>query len=293
MDDGRARPRSILVIGASGPIGQQLVAALTGCNYSRTGRIALLRASMGMGYAAVASGSVDLTDTEAPIAAMSEQPGAVVYLAGVGAQTAADHGLIGQELHVNALKRVIDEMDAFRNPSTLVYASSTAVHGAATAYSAQKAEGESLLLRCRAAGIALRFPTVLPRLRAQRSSLFLDEAVRRLSQGLEYRWPIVAERRVRLMSTAAAARHIVAAIALGAAGRCRRLDLPATIATPLDICNLLGGGAPSVSIQQDVDEALAARPVDIDSGEAEALGFPAAESLTQLLTSSERHLQIG
>ena len=291
-DDAQALPHRILIVGASGPIGRALVTNLAGQHHSSADRIVLLQRGKQGDYSPIARGDVDLMEPQALAAWLGEEPEAVAYLAGVSAETAQAQPAVGRELHVNGFIRVLEAMAAFRNTSIVVYASSTAVHGAQTAYADQKAEAEALLLVSSTAGTCLRFPTVLPRRSTQTRTAFLDEAVRQLSSGKEFRWPVAPDRRVRLMSTTAAARHIATAINLGPAFGRRVLDLPATIATPRNINSAEGSGDPLVSVQPNLDKALEDRIVDIDSSEAAELGFPTAESVDQLLLAAKSQLRI-
>lgn len=286
-------PQRVLVIGASGPIGCALVSNLLELQYVGADRIVLLERDRESGYAPIASGHLEGMALDVLHPWLREAPDAVVYLAGVRAEVARAEPALGRELHVTGFGRVLEAMAVSRNPAVVVYASSTAILGPKSAYGDQKAEAEALLLASDVAGASLRFPTVLPRGSAHASTAFLDEAVQRLSSGRPFRWPIAADRRVRLMSTAMAAHHIAVAIKLGMAVGRRILDLPATIATPRDLCSAVGDGAPDVVIQQDLDAALASRIVDIDSSEAARLGFPAAEALDQLLFAAKSQLWVS
>jgi nucleoside-diphosphate-sugar epimerase len=292
-DVEQALPHHILIIGASGPIGRALVTNLVGQHCSSADRIVLLQRGKQCDYSLIARWDADLMEPQALAALLGEEPEAVVYLAGVSAETAQAQPVVGQEIHVNGFSRVLEVMPAFRNPSIVVYASSTAVHGAQTAYATQKAEAESRLLVSSTAGTCLRFPTVLPRRSTQTRTSFLDEAMRQLSSGNEFRWPVALDRRVRLMSATAAARHIATAIKLGPTFGRRVLDLPATITTPRNIYSAAGSGDPLVAVQPDLDKALEDRIVDIDSSETARLGFPPAESVDQLLLAATSQLLIS
>lgn len=286
-------PRRILVLGASGPIGLALVSNLLGMHYVCADRIVLLERRGGqIGFSPIASGNVEGLAFDRLAPWIDKEPDAVVYLAGVRVETAQANPALGRELHVTGFARVLEAMAALRRPAGVVYASSTAVHGPPTAYGDQKAEAEAMLLGSSVAGACLRFPTVLPRARSTARTAFLDEAVRRLSSGRPFQWPIAADRRIRLMSASMAARHIIAAIEIGSAGSRWILDLPATIATPRDICCALGGCNPELLVQEDLDKAIASRIVDIDSSEAAELRFPVAETLDQLLSAARSKLQV-
>jgi nucleoside-diphosphate-sugar epimerase len=264
---------------------------LTGTRVSSSDRVVLLQQQgQRRDYSPIAHGSIDLMTRPDLGPWIDEEPDAVVYLAGVNSETVRNEPALGQELHVSAFRRLVEAMAPFRARSIVVYASSTAVHSAQSEYASQKAEAEGLLLGGDTAGIALRFPTVLPRGNASSRTAFLDEAVRQLSSGKDFRWPIAADRRMRLMSSAAAARHLSTAIGIGAQAGQRVLDLPAAVATPRDLCGAAGSGPPHTLVQQDIDQALAARIVDVDASEAARLGFPPAESVDQLLVAARSAL---
>lgn len=280
----------ILLIGASGSIGRAVLGDLTGCGVSSSDRVVLLQLGQHGEYSSIARGNLDLTTRPNLGPWIGEKPDAVVYLAGVCADAAQIEPALGWELHVNAFCRLMETMRLLQPRSSVVYASSTAVHCAGSEYATQKAEAEARLLDGGAPGIALRFPTVLPRGNPSTRTAFLDDAVRQLSSGKEFRWPVAADRRMRLMSSAAAARHIRTAIGIGAKAGRRVLDLPAAVATPLDICGAVGSGTLDAHVLQDIDQALATRIVDVDSSEAARLGFTAAESVGQLLVAARAAL---
>ena len=289
----RAAGHRILLIGASGPIGRAVLGDLTGIHVSSYDRVVLLQQGQHHTYSSIARGNIDLTTRPSLAPWFDEEPDAVVYLAGVSAETAHIEPALGRELHVNAFCRLVEAMSLLRLRSTVVYASSTAVHGAQSEYATQKAQAEAFLLDGDVPGMALRFPTVLPRRNPSGRSAFLDEAVRQLSSRGGFRWPIAADRRIRLMSSAAAARHLRTAIGIGAQAGQRVLDLPAAVATPRDLCCAVGAGAPDTFVQQDIDQALAARIADVDSSEAARLGFAEAESLDQLLIAATSALHFS
>lgn len=283
-------PQRVLVVGASGPIGRSLVSYLVGQPYTSGDRILLLERCMRAGYSVIARGNVDIRQPRSLAPWLCKEPESVIYLAGVNADTARAQPIVGRELHVNGFGRILEAMEAFRNPSFTVYASSTAAINAQSAYGYQKAEAETLLVESRIAGAALRFPTVLPRGSPRTTTAFLDEAMWQISSRNQYWWPIAADRRVRLMSTTAAALHIVSALSLKIPAHLKVLDLPATIATPRTICIAAGSGCPLIAVQQDIDRSLEARIVDVDSSDAAKLGFPAGESLADLLLTVKSQL---
>ena len=285
-------PHRILIVGASGPIGIGLIGNLVGKHDVRTDRIVLLeRRDDQIGFSIVDSGNVEGISLQALVSWIAKEPDAVVYLAGVRAETALRNPALGRELHVSGFSRLLEAIATIHAAAAVVYASSTAIHGPPSTYGNQKAEAEAMLLASSVAGTCLRFPTVLPRASAMTRSAFLDDAVRRLCAGERFKWPIAANRRIRLMSAAMASRHIAASIGIGHAGGRRILDLPATIATPRDICDVLGSGDPEILIQEEVENAIASRSVDIDSCEAVKLGCPMAEALDELLTAANFQLR--
>lgn len=293
---------TLLVLGASGVIGQSLLANVTHSTHRRPSSrvVRLRRRNDTYIYDIAAHGDIDLSAPAALKPWLDAQTDAVIFLAGVSASHAKNDRVFSRAIHVQSFLELLDWALRRPSPPRIIYASSTAVRlqgEELSPYAAQKREAEEVLLASNiAGGFALRFPTVIPRRNASAStSGFLNTAVSCVLAGSPYNWPIDLERRIRLMSSKAAACHLVSALTAPVESVPLALDLPATVATPTDICN--ASQAPNhsrgISINHEVDDLLAKREVDVSCKQAMKLGFIAGESITDFLRSISEVLLIG
>ncbi len=285
------RSGRVLVVGASGTIGRALLAGL--CSRPSCGahrRVVLLeRCRDAAPYEIAGEGHVDLTSHGALAPWLSIDLVAVVFLAGVGSDAARRKPELSLAIHLHSFVELLNWAGRLTAPPRVIYASSTAARladSASNTYGAQKLAAEVALNDSGVPGIALRFPTVMPRSNDPTSpTLFLNAAFTTIAARDPYVWPIHIDREMRLMSHRAAAKHILSALGIPRACKPVTLELPATIATPRNICDALE--APShcriASIMPDIEATLAKRPVNVACDYALDLGFDAAESLGVLI----------
>lgn len=280
MNTPRRRPERILVVGASGVIGRAVLSRLCGGQPEGQSRVTLLQLDGEGPYRVVAAGHVELEQRHGLRSWTEQQPEALLYVAGLSAE-AAD-GAVGQRVNANAFVEALESIRCI--PARAIFASSTAVHLATeSAYVQQKLQGERALVGSGVSGFALRFPTILPRRSTRARTGSLDDSLRDAVQGRASIWRVSADRRMRVMSAAAAAQHVVAALEIDAGPEAIGLDLPATVVTPALVCAAAGAPEPTIELDPQLEELLARRPVDLPCDTAQKLGFPAGEALPTLI----------
>ena len=281
-------PSTILVVGASGALGSRFISIATGSANPELKRVILLaRTCAGpVLYRTVAAGDIDLGRRETLERWLASGTDAVVYLVGIPADHAREQPRLSRRLHFDGFLRVIRWAARKRGERHLVYASSTAAReGMATLYGSHKRAAERALLAARVSGVALRFPTLLPRpAGASGASTFLGQAVDALGHGLPFTWPVPLERRVLVMSLRAAAECLYAALHLRRAGPFV-LDLPATVLSPRALCDAFNAADQycGVEVDKSVDEAMSRRPIRVPWILAAALGFRLGEPLAAII----------
>lgn len=284
-DHSGSIPHRILVVGSSGNIGRRVLNILCNERSLAHGRICLLERYDSGTYHVVECGHLELQQPHAVSPWLERKPDAIVYLAGVPAQCSGNDQELARQVNVVALKETVQAIEHVRE-ARVIYASSTAVHTLAdSAYAVQKNEAERTLLSSPVPGIALRLPTVLPRSLATARTLLLNQPIERALLGQASVWPIAANRKIRVMSLAAAARNIVAALAARSGPRAIALDLPATVITPRSLCEAAGAPEPLINLDQKLDDLLAGRAVEIHTERALYFGFPKAESIAKLISA--------
>lgn len=290
---------TLLVLGASGVIGQSLLANVACSTHHRpSSRVVQLRRRCDTDiYDIAVQGDIDLSAPAALKPWLDAQTDAVIFLAGVSASYVKNDRVSSLAIHVQSFLELLDWALRRTSPPRIIYASSTAVRpqgGDLSPYAVQKQAAEKALLASNiAGGFALRFPTVIPRRNESEStSGFLNTALSCVLAKKPYIWPIDLERRIRLMSSKAAACHLLSALRAPVESTALTLDLPATVATPTDICN--ASQAPNhsrgMSINNEIDDLLARRDVDVSCEQAMKLGFVAGESITDFLRSISEDL---
>src|SRR6185369_3884153 len=193
---------------------------------------------------------------------------------------------LGYRVNVQALAEVLEAMGHKGRSLPVIYASSTAIHDPADgAYAEQKLHAERTLVAGGVPGVALRFPTVLPRSPGAGRTSMLDDSIRQALRGGASVWPISPDRALRVMSTVGAARHVVAALSSRPGPGAMALDLPATVVTPRSLCAAAGALQPSIEVDGELEALLARRSVEIHTMAARELGFPEAESLSELVAA--------
>lgn len=283
-------PRRILVVGSSGIIGRGLLSILCGLPPLLQRRITFLEHEDESSYRVVASEHLELAQRDALRPWIDRKPDAVVYLAGTHAPAPAQQPELGYRVNVQALAEALEAIEYMGRSVQFIYASSTVVHSPAEgAYSEQKLQSERTFVGGRVPGIALRFPTVLPRSPTARTAI-LNDSIEQALLGHASVWPISPDRKIRVMSAAGAAAHVVVALFSRSAPGAMALDLPATIVTPRSLCDAAGAPEPSVELDDELEALLARRPVEIPAKEARELGFPEGESLSELVAALRAHL---
>jgi nucleoside-diphosphate-sugar epimerase len=289
MNAAQPEPRRILLAGSSGLIGQAVMRLLCGEVQQDPVRVTLLQHEGTGRYRVVASGHLNLEQGHALRPWFEEAPDAVVYLAGVPAESAG--GPLGERVNFGAFLEVLDTIEQPSRSVSVVYASSTAVHALSESeYGQQKLRAERALVASGVPGFALRFPTVLPRIESESRTSALNESLRNALRGHASTWNVSADRRMRVMSVNAAARHVGAALSVGAGRSAVALDLPATIITPRSVCSAAAAPAPSIELDPRLEELMARRAVDVTTESALDRGFPAGESVDELLDALKPHL---
>jgi nucleoside-diphosphate-sugar epimerase len=286
MKSADPMPRRILVVGSTGIIGRGVLNILCGKPPVVQRRVTFLERNDEPAYRVVACEQVELAQRDALRPWIERQPEAVVYLAGAPAHASANEAELGCRVNVQALAEALEAIEHMRLSLPVIYASSTAVHNPVdNVYAEQKLQGERTLTAGGVQGVALRFPTVLPRSPAASRTSTLNDSIRQLLQGRASVWPVSADRKIRVMSTAAAARHVVAALSFRSDCGALALDLPATVVTPRSLCKGAGAPEPSIELDGELEALLARRLVEIDTNAARELGFPEAESLSELVAA--------
>jgi nucleoside-diphosphate-sugar epimerase len=285
------RTGKVLVVGASGIIGRALLAGLGSMpSCGPHCRVVLLEHCRDAAHYEIArEGYVDLTSHRSLAPWLSIDLDAVIFLAGVGSDAARRKPKLSLAIHLHSFVELLNWAGRLTAPPRVIYASSTAarlVDSTSNTYGAQKLAAEVALNDSGVPGIALRFPTIMPRSNDPTSlTLFLNAAFTTIAAKEPYVWPIHIDREIRLMSHRAAAKHIRSALGLPRPSKPFTLELPATVATPRNICDALD--SPShcriASIIPDIEATLASRPVNVACKYALDLGFDAAEPLDVLV----------
>lgn len=273
-------PQLILVVGSSGIIGRELLEVLCGELPHVLARVTLVQRVSSDNYHVVASEHLDLNQQYALRSWIDREPEAIVYLAGLDPRFGRE--VSGYRVNVEALADVLGAIP-------VIYASSTAVHAMVMSdYAEQKRQAERVLIDSESLGFALRFPTVFPRRAPAARTSVLNESLHNALLGRASVWRIGADRRIRMMSAAAAARHVVVALSICSGSRAVALDLPATIATPRLLCKSMGAPEPIIELDIQLDGVLADRSVDLSTEFAQRLGFPLGESFAELAAALKK-----
>lgn len=289
MTTSPPRPRRILLVGSSGIIGRAVLRLLSGGHNEDSARVTFLEWDRAASYRVSASGQVELEQRHALDPWFKHEPDAVVYLAGVPAESTS--ATLGWRVNVEAFQEALGAIERLSQSVCVIYASSTAVHSPVESeYGQQKLQAEHALIASGLPGFALRFPTVLPRSDTAARTSPLNESLRNALRGRASTWHVSADRRMRVMSVSAAATQVGAALAVAAGRGADLLDLPATIITPRSVCDAAAAPAPSIALEPWLEELMARRAVDVPTESALEQGFPAGESLDELLAALKPHL---
>lgn len=283
---------TILVTGATGFVGQALVARLRGRSCREPVRLLDRVEPPRIDDERFTALAGDLLDPAVVTAALAGVD-TVIHLASVPGAAAEADPVLARRVNIDATLGLLEQIDAGRRPVRFVYASSIAVFGSlpghvddatlalpAMVYGAQKRMMELALAdfhrRGRVRGIALRLPGVVARPSGASGlkSAFMSEIFHAAANGDSCVLPVSRAATAWMMSGNCAAGNLLYAATLGDVSG-QALTLPAVRVRMGDLADLLfGERSPDVRFEPDaaLEAAFGSYP-PLSTPAAEALGF--------------------